>query len=106
MCLLGSAIGYVSMGIGGALWVLFLGRMIDGLTGGNFSILYAYVGDISKVADISSTRCNHTYSRLHDDPDSTTSFSSTQSNGQHSISGAERDQGGDRERDEILPDLR
>src|SRR5215472_18825134 len=48
MCLLGSAIGYVLIGIGGALWVLFLGRIIDGLTGGNFSILYAYVGDISK----------------------------------------------------------
>jgi DHA1 family tetracycline resistance protein-like MFS transporter len=48
ICLLGSAIGYVLIGIGGALWVLFLGRIIDGLTGGNFSILYAYVGDISK----------------------------------------------------------
>jgi DHA1 family tetracycline resistance protein-like MFS transporter len=48
LCLLGSAIGYVLIGIGGALWVLFLGRIIDGLTGGNFSILYAYVGDISK----------------------------------------------------------
>src|SRR5215831_16960464 len=48
LCLLGSAIGYVLIGIGGALWVLVLGRMIDGLTGGNFSILYAYVGDISK----------------------------------------------------------
>jgi DHA1 family tetracycline resistance protein-like MFS transporter len=48
ICLLGSAIGYVLIGVGGALWVLFLGRIIDGLTGGNFSILYAYVGDISK----------------------------------------------------------
>lgn len=48
LCLLGSAIGYMLIGVGGALWVLFLGRMIDGLTGGNFSILYAYVGDISK----------------------------------------------------------
>jgi MFS transporter, DHA1 family, tetracycline resistance protein len=47
ICLLGSAIGYVLFGLGGALWVLFLGRIIDGLTGGNTSILFAYIGDIS-----------------------------------------------------------
>src|SRR5690348_9578040 len=34
LCLWGSALGYVIFGIGGALWVLFLGRIIDGLTGG------------------------------------------------------------------------
>src|SRR5215510_8487048 len=42
---LGSALGYLVFGIGGALWVLFLGRIIDGLTGANFSILAAYIGD-------------------------------------------------------------
>lgn len=47
ICLLGSATGYLLFGLGGALWVLFLGRIIDGLTGGNFSILFAYIGDIS-----------------------------------------------------------
>jgi len=47
ICLLGSAIGYALFGLGGALWVLFLGRMIDGLTGGNVSILFAYIGDVS-----------------------------------------------------------
>ena len=47
LCLLGSAIGYALFGLGGALWVLFLGRIIDGLTGGNVSILFAYIGDIS-----------------------------------------------------------
>jgi MFS transporter, DHA1 family, tetracycline resistance protein len=47
ICLLGSAAGYVIFGIGGALWVLFLGRIIDGLTGGNISILFAYVGDVT-----------------------------------------------------------
>src|SRR5512143_302861 len=30
--LLGSAVGYLIFGIGGALWVLFLGRLIDGVT--------------------------------------------------------------------------
>lgn len=43
--LLGSVTGYVLFGIGGALWVLFLGRIIDGLTAGNISILFAYISD-------------------------------------------------------------
>lgn len=48
ICLLGSAIGYLLFGLGGALWMLFLGRIIDGLTGGNFSVLFAYVADITE----------------------------------------------------------
>lgn len=43
--LFGSAIGYLLLGIGGALWVLFLGRIIDGLTAGNQSTLFAYITD-------------------------------------------------------------
>lgn len=43
--LLGSVAGYVLFGIGGALWILFLGRMIDGLTAGNISTLFAYISD-------------------------------------------------------------
>jgi DHA1 family tetracycline resistance protein-like MFS transporter len=46
--LLGSVIGYVLFGIGGALWVLFLGRIIDGLTAGNISILFAYIADTTE----------------------------------------------------------
>lgn len=49
--LLGSVIGYLILGWGGALWVLFLGRMIDGLTGGNISTIYAYMADITKPQD-------------------------------------------------------
>ncbi|MDX2163712.1 MAG: MFS transporter [bacterium] len=45
--LVGSAIGYAMLGIGGALWVLFAGRIIDGITGGNISTIYAYAADIS-----------------------------------------------------------
>lgn len=48
ICLLGSAIGYFFLGIGGAIWVYFLGRIIDGITGGNFSTIFAYVADITK----------------------------------------------------------
>ena len=47
LCLLGSAAGYLIFGIGGALWVLFLGRIIDGLTGGNISTILAYFADIT-----------------------------------------------------------
>jgi MFS transporter, DHA1 family, tetracycline resistance protein len=47
ICLLGSALGYLLFGLGGSLWILFLGRVIDGLTGGNFSVLFAYIADIS-----------------------------------------------------------
>jgi DHA1 family tetracycline resistance protein-like MFS transporter len=43
--LLGSAVGYILLGVGGALWVLFLGRIIDGLTAGNQSALFAYISD-------------------------------------------------------------
>lgn len=46
LCLLGSAIGYLVFGIGGALWVLFAGRIIEGITGGSISTIFAYFADI------------------------------------------------------------
>jgi len=46
ICLLGSAIGYIIFGVGGALWVLFIGRIIDGMTGGTISTIFAYFADI------------------------------------------------------------
>ncbi|KQL39485.1 MFS transporter [Bacillus sp. FJAT-25509] len=45
--LLGSAIGYLVFGIGGALWVLFAGRIIEGITGGSISTIFAYFADIT-----------------------------------------------------------
>ncbi|MFL9483417.1 MFS transporter [Chitinophagaceae bacterium LWZ2-11] len=48
LSLLGSVIGYVLFGIGGALWILFLGRIIDGLTAGNISTLFAYISDTTE----------------------------------------------------------
>lgn len=44
----GSAIGYVIFGIGGALWILFFSRLIDGITAGNMSTASAYIADVSK----------------------------------------------------------
>lgn len=46
ICLLGSGVGYLVFGIGGALWVLFLGRIIEGITGGSISTIFAYFADI------------------------------------------------------------
>ncbi len=45
LSLLGSAAGYVVFGVGGALWVLFAGRIIDGLTAGSIGTMYAFVAD-------------------------------------------------------------
>lgn len=43
----GSALGYLLLGGGNSLWLLFLGRIIDGLTAGNISTVFAYVADIT-----------------------------------------------------------
>lgn len=43
----GTAIGYLIFGIGGALWILFVSRLIDGFTGGNMSTASAYIADVS-----------------------------------------------------------
>jgi len=48
---LGSAIGYLIFGLGGALWVLFLSRLIDGFTGGNISTAMAYIADVTPPKD-------------------------------------------------------
>lgn len=48
LSLLGSGIGFLIFGWGGALWVLFLGRIIDGLTAGNFSALFGYLADVTR----------------------------------------------------------
>jgi DHA1 family tetracycline resistance protein-like MFS transporter len=47
ICLLGAAAGYVIFGIGGALWVLFVGRVIEGITGGSIGTIFAYFADIT-----------------------------------------------------------
>ncbi len=44
--LLGGAVGYVMFGVGGALWVFFLSRIIDGFSSGDTPAMYAYVADV------------------------------------------------------------
>lgn len=43
----GTFIGFVLLGFAGALWMLFLSRVIDGLTGGNLSVAQAYITDVT-----------------------------------------------------------
>ncbi|HGF7573815.1 TPA: MFS transporter [Enterococcus hirae] len=47
--LFGYAIGYYLFGFGGALWILFLGRIIEGLTGGEISAILAYFADLTPI---------------------------------------------------------
>ena len=45
--LAGSAAGYVVFGLGGSLFMLVLGRVIDGLCSGGMSALFGYVADVT-----------------------------------------------------------
>ena len=49
--LVGSTIGWVMFGIGGAMAVFLLARIIDGLTAGNMSVAFAYLADITAPED-------------------------------------------------------
>ena len=43
----GTFVGFVLLGVAGALWMLFASRLIDGLTGGNISVAQAYIADVT-----------------------------------------------------------
>src|SRR5438874_11981581 len=45
--LLGTADGFLVLGMAGALWMLFVGRIIDGISGGNISTAQAYIADVT-----------------------------------------------------------
>lgn len=47
ICVLGSSLSYLMFGLAGALWVLFLSRLIDGITGGVAATAQAYIADTS-----------------------------------------------------------
>jgi DHA1 family tetracycline resistance protein-like MFS transporter len=49
--LIGSAVGWALFGLGGALWILLLARVIDGLTAGDMSVAFAYLADITDPGD-------------------------------------------------------
>jgi MFS transporter, DHA1 family, tetracycline resistance protein len=45
--LLGTAAGFLILGLATTLWMLFLGRIIDGISGGNISTAQAYIADVT-----------------------------------------------------------
>jgi len=46
-CLLGTSLGFLILGFATTLWMLFAGRIIDGITGGNISTAQAYIADVT-----------------------------------------------------------
>jgi MFS family permease len=54
VCLAGAAAGYILFGVAGALWVLFLARLIAGITGGSLSTASAYIVDVSKPEELAN----------------------------------------------------
>ncbi len=49
--ILGTAIGFVILGMANQLWLLFFSRILDGVTGGNISVAQAYITDITDEKD-------------------------------------------------------
>lgn len=47
ICLIGTCLSFVLFGLAGSLLMLFLARILDGLTGGDISVAQAMVADIS-----------------------------------------------------------
>ena len=47
LSLLGTSVGFFILGFATTLWMLFVGRIIDGITGGNISTAQAYVADVT-----------------------------------------------------------
>src|SRR5437660_1537114 len=49
--LLGTSVGFLILGFATTLWMLFLGRIIDGISGGNISTAQAYIADVTTKED-------------------------------------------------------
>lgn len=45
---LGTFVGFLILAAAGSLWVVFLSRVIDGLTAGNLSLAQAYIADVTE----------------------------------------------------------
>jgi DHA1 family tetracycline resistance protein-like MFS transporter len=45
--IIGTGMGFLILGFATTLWMLFVGRILDGITGGNISTAQAYIADIT-----------------------------------------------------------
>ena len=51
LSIVGTSFGFLLMGLARTLWLLFAGRIIDGMTGGNISTAMAYIADVTPASD-------------------------------------------------------
>ena len=49
LSMLGAGIGYLFIGFAFALWMVFAGRIISGITGGSISTAQAYIADVTTI---------------------------------------------------------
>jgi DHA1 family tetracycline resistance protein-like MFS transporter len=49
--IIGTGTGFLVLGFATTLWMLFVGRILDGITGGNISTAQAYIADITTQED-------------------------------------------------------
>ncbi len=47
----GTAVSFLVLGAASTLWMLFVGRVLDGLTGGNFTVAQSYITDVTSAED-------------------------------------------------------
>src|ERR1700750_1625496 len=51
LSIIGTGIGFLVLGLATTLWMLFAGRILDGITGGNISTAQAYIADVTTKED-------------------------------------------------------
>ena len=49
--IIGTGLGFLILGFATTLWMLFVGRILDGISGGNISTAQAYIADITTKED-------------------------------------------------------
>src|SRR6266436_456964 len=49
--IIGTGISFLLLGFATTLWMLFAGRILDGITGGNISTAQAYIADVTTKED-------------------------------------------------------
>jgi len=47
LSIIGTGIGFIILGLATTVWMLFIGRILDGITGGNISTAQAYIADVT-----------------------------------------------------------
>lgn len=47
LSIIGTGIGFLFLGFANSIWMLFVGRILDGITGGNISTAQAYIADVT-----------------------------------------------------------